>query len=390
MKAKNLNQIAASNPYAKMIAAGAHPDEIKELIVFILNKYISDTKYLRENATFLFSVQGVRIGRLVANPEWLPLLNAVFEVRQRVYREKPTLAVHVSQHFQAAIDESSRQYDLVARFEQKTQNMDMDEFAFEMLRNIGTLVESSLQPMLKEFSAILQIDQCGSANLDDIDNLSLGAVVKKIADCLPVPHLLAPRPHEIKVSQWRNIAQHHSYSIAHEKICMKYGGGRQQKEVELTRDELLSVAREIVSRISIFLGSRELSMVNYRALFDSTGDCKDFPISESATLIAAAIGTQGFELTSLSTADGCVHAEIRDLGDHTDKYRPVHCSQFVLVVGQCFLGSEVVIRFRGRAPGYWIFAIDATDLDYLFALENPYSQLINKIKMEFIEDEAGT
>lgn len=101
--------------------------------------------------------------------------------------------------------------------------MNLDEYAFELFRNIGGLIESTLQPYLKEFYCLTCISNGIPVSADTAQNEDFGRVIAKLEKMIPLPNLVAPAPWGLRLNQWRNISQHHTYKVVEDKIVAEYG-----------------------------------------------------------------------------------------------------------------------------------------------------------------------
>ncbi|BAY05413.1 hypothetical protein NIES19_46860 [Anabaena cylindrica PCC 7122] len=90
--------------------------------------------------------------------------------------------------------------------------------------------------------------------------MTLGNVILNIEKEIGTHNLIVPQPWELKLNQWRNFAQHHSTKVENEWIICQYGNN----QLKLTRDELLKATIEIMRRLSVLKGAREIFIFNKR------------------------------------------------------------------------------------------------------------------------------
>jgi len=192
------------------------------------------------------------------------------------------------------------------------------------------LIEASLQPLLRALLAQLRIAS-GDVNPNkNLEDLELGKVIDELFVKLPDKEVVAPAPWNIRLNQWRNMAQHHKTQVHGDKIIGVYGIGAKQAKVTLTRGEVL----QFVSRLSFVLhvvrGSRAIF------LFDNLQEVEPH-ISEirgredvRVFQLAAPFATQGFQIERLEIIEKTVRLRICDKIGGDLRRRTVHCSQLVL------------------------------------------------------------
>jgi hypothetical protein len=225
------------------------PTQIKREIIALLDPYVLDKGLLAERAIDLFSVEAVSVGTLSTRAAWKSLFDFVFSLRREALLVDENEAVAVMTFFQSPIQETQGKFALQVAFEQLKEDMALDEYAFELFRNIGALIESTLQPLLKEFYCLACL--CDGVPVDPKAALQddFGRVAAALEKLISVKELVAPPPWGLRLNQWRNIAQHHTYKIAGDRIVAEYGRSAPPKTVQLARGELLAVATEVNARL---------------------------------------------------------------------------------------------------------------------------------------------
>jgi hypothetical protein len=377
MRAKNLENANAVNPFFEMLAAGATSGQIKSLIVEVLAPYIRDKNFLIEHALAVFGPDAIRIGRLVTNEQWKQLLDCVLEVRATALRVEPKKCLEVYFFFEPHIRQAESSYALIAAMEQPKGELELDEFAFEAFRNIGAIIESVLQDFIREFFCLLCISRGVPFSLEVVLQLDLGGVIARTLELCVVDKLLATQ--DVRLSQWRNIAQHHNYKTTSVEITAWYGKNG-ERSITLSRENLLQVAKEVVARVAIFKGSREIELANNRVIFRPLLTVVANSLSSSATMISAAISTQGFKLVRLVDDDKNVAAEIADLTESEGFERVIHCAQFLAVVSGYFPGRDVEITYRTEAGNeLWLLSITAADIQEVRKLNEPTGGFAEKV-----------
>ena len=244
-----------------------------------------------------------------------------------------------------AIRNGQREYGQLGKFEADPEELDLEEFKFERFRIIGTLIEASIQPFLKEFICILQ-QRYEQTQLEEVDKMYLGAIMSQIEREIGPHNLITPQPWNIKLNQWRNIAQHHSAKVKDGRIICSFAKG---KSISLTREDLQVLAIEVMRRLSILKGARELFILN------SIEDLQDFsratepPDFETKILeLASAFATQGFRTVNVDEKEKTIMYELEDLRPQQGDSRLFHSAQFVVPIGTRFPQKDVNIIYRNK------------------------------------------
>ena len=252
-----------------------------------------------------------------------------------------------------------------------------------MFRMIGALTESTIQPFIKELYCLATIRSGVPESPSDILGSDFGNVVNQLEKLLSSPAVIAPPPWGIRINQWRNIAQHHSYEVREGAIVVRYGKASSQRQIKLTRNELFVLAKELVRRLGALKSSRELTIANHEDNFRRI--LPETPRNDytAATELGAAFATQGFKLTELDIKENNVVAHIRDVAPTSGPYRAEHCSQFVLPVGNRFPGRDVIVLFESQGhEERWQFSIDAATLGSIARKNNSLSLLAEAVRWE--------
>jgi hypothetical protein len=372
-----LGVVKKFEPYSVLLDSGATPDQVKEAIVALLQPYVLDKELLQELAVSVLASEAICVGQLSSRPDWKTLLDSAFLIRERAIAVDKARSFEVICFFEAPIKEAQRKYSLQIVFEQSKEGLHLDEYAFEMFRLIGALLESSIQPFLKELYCLALVANGLPVDPPVISRTDFGRIVEQFEKLLNDPHFVSPPPWNVRLNQWRNIAQHHSYKIDGENIVAHYGKSEPPRQIEISRDELFSVSKELLRRLGAMKSSRELTTLNYldelRPLLPKT----ERDIYCIATELGAAFATQGFTLIELKEADGHVVAQFVDAAPQAGPLRHIHCSQFIVPIAHRFpgVGVEVHLQPSGEGQKQWAFSASAEELERILKSENPLLQL---------------
>lgn len=380
MRQQYFEALATSEPYTALYQLGADPTAVKAAILRLLSPYVRDQDRLAQYAASHLAGEAIAIGRLSSSPERLSILERCFAIREAAIAVDATRAYEVAGYFEHEILEAQKSYGLLVSFELLKDELSLEEVAFELLRSLGTLIESNLQPYLKELHCLVTIGAGAPIDLNSVSRADFGQVCEWIQKALGDTSLLTPPPWGIRINQWRNIAQHHSFSCDNEMVLVRYGKALPQKQASLSRAELLDLARSLVWRLGSLKASRTLTHFNHIDALDQYLPAPKSHLYNDAAALAASFATQGFHLTKLDLTDTDVDAVIEDTAPGEGLTRPVHCSQFVASIAEQFPGRSVRIRYFVKAAHKWTFSAKRDALADVMALEDPLQKLAHVVQ----------
>lgn len=376
MRQHYLEVVNKFEPFSALLDAGAAPSQVKEAIVALLYPYVIDKDLLQQLAVPVLANEAICVGQLSSRPDWKALLDGAFSIRNRAISADKPKSFEVICFFEAPIKEAQRKYSLQIVFEQSKDDLHIDEYAFEMFRLIGALIESTIQPFLKELYCLALVANGMPFDSSAVLRADFGRIVEQFEKLLDDSNFLSPSPWNVRLNQWRNIAQHHSYTIAGKNIVARYGKSDPSRQIEVTRDELFFVSKELIRRLGALKSSRELTTLNYldelRPLLPKT----DRNIYCVATELGAAFATQGFTLTELKEQDGLVVARFADAAPHAGPSRHIHCSQFIVPIAHRFPGIGVEVHLHpNEDQEHWVFFVSAEGIERVLEADNPLLKL---------------
>ncbi len=125
---------------------------------------------------------------------------------------------------------------------------ELHDEVYAIMRLIGDVLEISVKYIINEIFALLKLNNT-SIDYKDLCKVNFGSAVQSILNAKKLEPILKTRPIKIKLSEWRNIAYHHTYEITDNNIVCTYG---HDKTFTLSIDELKSYAFQISQISNIF------------------------------------------------------------------------------------------------------------------------------------------
>ncbi|MCE1241949.1 hypothetical protein [Oryzomicrobium sp.] len=383
IRQRYLEVVKKFEPYSVLLDAGATPAQVKEAIIALLSPYVADKELLRQLAVTVLANEAACIGQLSSRPDWKSLLDLAFSIRKGAIETNKSKSFETIAAFEVPIREAQRKYSLQIVFEQSKEGLGNDEYAFEVFRIIGALIESTIQPFVKELYCLFLIGKGLSVDSATVLHTDFGKIAGQFEKLLDDSSLLSPPPWNIRLNQWRNIAQHHSYIVSGKSIVAYYGKSNPSHHVELSREELFAVSKELIRRLGALKSSREITTLNHldelRPLLPAT----DRDVYCIATELGAAFATQGFALLDLKENNGTLVAKFLDTSPNAGPSRHFHCSQFIVPIAQRFpdLGVQVHLQ-SSTTQDRWMFSAGATDLKDVLRGDNPLLKLSEVMKFQ--------
>jgi hypothetical protein len=144
--------------------------------------------------------EAANVGKLVNIPKGENFLRTVLERYHLAYKHHPKQCFEVISFWEDRMEYASREFWSQALLEVPKEDLDLELFQHECLRNIGSIIEGCIQPLLRE---CLSLDKMIGGARDAalaVQYLSLGTVVSQLQQTLPDPDLLAPEPWMIPVN----------------------------------------------------------------------------------------------------------------------------------------------------------------------------------------------
>lgn len=254
----------------------------------------------------------------------------------------------------------------------------LEEFAHDCLRNIGVLVESCCKPYLKSLLHQTRILRNEPVTIADLNALDLGKLVEELIQKSGYGQLFSPPPWNLKLSQWRNIAQHVSFEIVGGQILCSFGRSN-QNNISLTRDELFGAAITIKSIFNVLKTAyTAYFMDNFQEIQNSGllhGNVQVRPEMDVLSF-ALAVGRQGFEVVDFSWSEDEVIASLQDMSNMPSEERRLHAAQLSYNLWQECASKIATIKYieKDGTPNLRT-SIKGSDCEKVANLFIPFEQL---------------
>ena len=238
-------------------------------------------------------------------------------------------------------------------------NGDYFERIIYYFKHIGDVLEIGTKHFIYEICALLQIAKGFIPDYEKIRSLDFGVGIQNILDQKKLSTVLTTKPISIKLSDWRNIAYHHTYRVIDEThISCTYG--KKQLSFMLNTDELVLYTHKIVRASNIINIARCIFIFDYYDEFAKYKDChkKEMTIKFRNSILEnrlrVSLLSQSFLLDNIVEENDTVIASVIDLLNNgslsaeKERERYIHSSQFLYEVWCEFGKDRIQIKYYSR------------------------------------------
>ena len=228
---------------------------------------------------------------------------------------------------------------------------DIYDLLSEIVDYIGKTIDLSITPYTKELWAMISIHSKKSVDFKKIKEMKFGVVVQNIIDSRNLNFICFPGSLKIKISEWRNMSYHHSYSISDSSINCSF----KNLQITLTLEELSQQLHSIVRTLNILYVARLIiyfENINKFYKYKSLNDINQVDLIDRVLESGLRTGllTQQFKLEKIEKIEDCVTMTIldltlKDIDEDVDKFRRIHSSQFLLQVWSHYKSDKVQVNY---------------------------------------------
>lgn len=325
------------------------PGEVKDSIIDLLSPYFTNHEILRRFAIDVLPPEAVNVSKILADPWAREMFVTVLNDYRGAFASNTDACLESFANWENEIQTGLSEYWSAFHLEVGKQDLSLEEFKYETFRNIGMLIEASLQPFLRNLLEQVRIRRRQPTTHQTLRRMELGLVVGELIDTSGYPELFSPPPWNIRLNQWRNMAQHHKSRIDDGKIVGVYGRASNERRISLTRQELFLVVRRVFSVFSLVKTARAIFLIDNIEKYQPKIASLGIPATrkEGGILhLAATFATQGFELIDISINDDVVEGVVKDVAGNLTAERIIHSSQFVVPLWVEFQAMRSVIKLE--------------------------------------------
>ncbi len=363
MRASLLDKIAEFEDYSVLHRQGIPIEDIREAIRMTVSPYVRDQDQLKDERIYLLAGEAINIRRVSSEPGGESFLSAITEVYTTAMTVDPNACAALVAAFDPHVEAGKQKYVSIALLEANKAGMDTETLAHEVMRSIGATIEGPMRAFLDELLCLLHISD-PSFTVNHSRSMTLGQVVEALQKTTLYQTFLSPMSYGVTLSQWRNIAQHLSFSVTNRVVTATYGTTN-KKTVMLSHDDLLPLTWQIIIRLGALKAARGLycweNIDKVGPLLPTMGESSDAILID----LSAMFLTQGFRISNLESASDHLKIVLEDLRANIEdpNIRAIHSSQFLLAMARRVREKDLSVVYvdnhRGRRCTFSLSANDA-------------------------------
>lgn len=341
---------AMQQPILGLAESGRSSREIEEFLRFAAGLYFRHKEVLSVLHPSVLNTTVVRL-RSLERAEWMP---SAYSACLRVYRtaeeHDAERSMAICHNWGSRIRSGELLILSAITLRVKPEEIGLDDLAFSTLQSIGTASESLIKPHLQE---LLEQAEVGGLRPEDavpVEKLSYGQVVGELGRQTDLPEkLLAPEPWGIRLNQWRNIAQHISWSVRGEMVECWYGKEPQVNRFHLSRDELLQVRRSVTNVELVLMAARAVYLLDRpEPALEVISRGEDGRIEARIAEYGKAVASFGFEIVDIGISEEQSHVIFRDVTGEDPDTRREYVLPFVYHLCKCTGASKSQATYEER------------------------------------------
>ncbi len=250
MSKKDFNQLikkfGKSLDIKKFYDLGGTSEQMKEFIFTTLSPFYRNSNFIKKN-TLLCVPEAIAITRHLDNPLYLQPFKDCLKIYNSAKDINPQETFLACANWNSLIERGISRFWSIIYLHDELDVSEIYDKAFNFFEIIKTTIEGLIQPFLRCLLALIKIIQGTKSDFIQINNKSLGLIVKEILDSNNLKNILEPQPFNIRINQWRNIAAHDaSWSIRIDKILCEYGTQKKRKNFTISIKELEKMANRFI------------------------------------------------------------------------------------------------------------------------------------------------
>ena len=307
---KNIVDRYISEKYEKGIIAelyefGLSQREIEEFIIEKHKPYLKNKSIPRIQVYAYMSQYIDSLIHILPNNENKSLFENCLEIYWKAKEKDPILCYKSYQYWEDNVLEATSKLVSMINNDPDRSNMNLHDFAEDVFTKIGKIIEKIIQPHLKILLYLKKVINNVIPTALDLNKLTLGNLVDELLKFKIFDNLLKPGSWDIKLNQWRNIANHDKYSVRDNKIIGKYGRPPKENEIELFQPELWMLFLDLNDIFSI------LRLAHSLFFLDNMEEIKPFwknkQLRQESSLLDM---INSYDILGFSVKDCCIENNI--------------------------------------------------------------------------------
>jgi len=329
---KILEGLKDKSPIPVLLENGYTPSTIKDEIIGTFKPYFKSHSNLEKYAiNFLVSdwINFLRISIKYSGieNEIKTVLDSYDQAKTKNYEDTiDVLSKMIPYHLEAG-----NKYWSFLNLEVDKKDLEIYEFAQTSMKDISNIVEGISKSVYVENVLINKLKRGKTIDLEKTTSNKLGNLIQDLIDNSDYSSIFIVPSENLKLSDWRNIGAHHTYSIVDNKIHCESGEGVRKMTFELERSDLFERLNycmrttEILNMAHKIFGFDNLTEISKRIGKDKNNARPEIGF----LMLSSALMSQGFEIQKINYDSKSASLELFDLTIGNPRDRGIHSSQLL-------------------------------------------------------------
>lgn len=345
---KILDGLKNKSPIPVLLENGYTPDSIKAEIIETFKPYFKNLDNLERFAIDSLVSDWINFLRLTINYPGIEkdielVLKAYNQAKDKDYEQTINILAKMTPlHLEAG-----NKYWSFLNLEVNKKDLDTYEFAQTSMKDISDIIEGLSKSVYIENVLINKVRRGKPIDIEKTINNKLGSIIKDLVSNSEYCSIFIVPSENQTISNWRNIAAHHTYSVIDNLIHCESGEGNSKTLFSLDRDELFR-------RVNFCMRTTEtLNMAHKIFGFDNLPEIsqrldknKSHPRPEIGFLMfSSALMSQGFEILNIDYNHDKATLDLFDLTKNNPRDRGIHSSQLLSQLWLLTVSKHLEIRY---------------------------------------------
>lgn len=227
--------------------------------------------------------------------------------------------------------ESGNKYWSFLNLEVDKSNLEIYEFCQTSMKDISDIIEGLTKSLYIENVLINKINRGKPVDISKTKTNKLGNLIQDLIDNSDYRALFIVPTENLKISDWRNVAAHHTYSIVGNIIKCESGEGTNKISFDLTRAELFQRVNycmrtnQVLNMAHKIFGFDNMPEISKRLEKNKMDDRPEIGF----LMFSSALMSQGFEIKDIAYDSETATLELVDLTKENPRDRGIHSSQLL-------------------------------------------------------------
>lgn len=387
---KIIEELKTASPLPLLYKNGYTPESIKKEILNDFTPYFTDLKSLERNALNYMVADWINFMRVgIIYPNIHDDIKLVLESYNKAKSISKDKTIQIITKLMPLHVEAGNKFWSIINLDVSKADLELEEFVQTSMKDISDIIEGFSKVLYIEQVAISRILRGKAFNIKNIIENKLGNIIHELIDCSSIKKLFIVEPENIRLSDWRNISAHLSYSINKGQIILEYGEKGNKKSFVVNRTELFDRVQKIMRTTEV------LSLAHKFFGFDNIKEVRSkikHKIAETRDeigflILSSSLMSQGFEVTNIEYLDKDEAILIlQDLTNHDPIKRGIHASQFLIKLWVLTEKPKLSIKYKTQdGELFMISRCDGKTCELISTQEKEFSYLAEKVELETIK-----